>query len=132
MGGDLAEKELKKEQLEINTPGEILCAEMSAEESADEDGMECLRSAAEEQLRLYAANIAAALGKKALGGDLSSAKFLLAIVKEKPRPIRWRPRDGPTEAQRLAAEPQWEEPPADTSSECGNDAPDRDALAPGE
>jgi hypothetical protein len=128
----LAEKKLTKEQPEIAAPGEILCPEMRAEEIAGEDGMECLRSAAEEQLRLHAGEIASALGKKASGGDLSSAKFLLAVVKEKARPTRWGPRDGPTEAQRLAAEPQWEEPPADTSSECADEASDRDALAPGE
>jgi hypothetical protein len=120
VGGNLAEKELKQEQLEIDTPGEILCAEMRAEEYPEDGGLERLRSAAEEQLRLHAGEIAVALGKKALSGDSNSAKFLLAISKEKPRPVRWRPRDGPTEAQRLAAEPQWEEP-ADSSGDAGDD-----------
>jgi hypothetical protein len=123
----LAEEELTQEQFEIGTPGQILCPEIRAEEFADEDGLECLRKAAEEQLRLHAPNIAAALGKKAAGGDLNSAKLLLAITKEKPRPVRWRPRDGPTEAQRLAAEPQWEEPPADTPGETEDDDLDPDA-----
>jgi hypothetical protein len=122
----LAAKKLKQEQFEIPTTGEILCAEVSAEEFADQDGMECLRSAAEEQLRQNAGNIARALGKKAAGGDLNSAKFLVAITKEKARGNRWRPRDGPTEAQRLAAEPQWEEPPPDSSGESGDDYPDPD------
>jgi hypothetical protein len=132
VGENLAEKKLTRGNREIETTGEILCPEVRAQEFTDEDGMECLRSAAEEQLRLHGGEIAAAQGKKAVGGNLNSAKFLIAILKEKARPIRWRPRDGPTEAQRLAAEPPWEEPPAGTSSECADKASHQDALAPGE
>jgi hypothetical protein len=117
----LAETKQKQQQLEIATPGEILCAELRAKEFADDDGLECLRRAVEEQLRLHARKIAEALGKKAKDGDLNSLKLLLVITKEKARTIRWRPRDGPTEAQRLAAEPPWEEPPADASGECGDE-----------
>jgi hypothetical protein len=125
----LAETKQKQAQLEIATPGEILCAELRAEEFADDDGLECLRRAVEEQLRLHAEEIAEALGNKAKDGDLNSLKLLLVISKEKARPIRWRPRDGPTEAQRLAAEPEWEEPPTETSDEGSDDIPDQDALA---
>jgi hypothetical protein len=117
----LAETKQKQQQLEIATPGEILCAELRAKEFADDDALECLRRAIEEQLRLHAREIAEALGKKAKDGDVNSLKLLLVITKEKARTIRWRPRDGPTEAQRLAAEPPWEEPPADASGECGDE-----------
>ena len=68
MGEHLADKTLKQEQLEIDTPRETLSAQVDAEEFADDDGMDRL----------------------------------------------------------LAAEPQWQEPPADSSGECGSDNPDPD------
>jgi hypothetical protein len=82
--------------------------------------MERLRSAAEVQLRRNANKIVTAQGEKAAGGDLSSAKFLLQVIKDKPRSRRWRRRTEPSEAQRLASELPWREP--------STDAPASDSL----
>jgi hypothetical protein len=112
--------DFEPEKIAVDSPGEIL----GAEASAYEDGMECLRSAAEEQLRCLAGQIALALGKKAAGGDLNSAKFLLAVAKERTRKGPWLRRDGPSEAQRLAAEPRWVEPVTEPSAESEDDSAD--------
>jgi hypothetical protein len=110
-------KRKQQQENEQEASAEVISAEAGAEELPGEDGIDCLRIAAELQLRRYAGKIALALGKKAACGDLNSAKFLLAITKEKPRPGRSRRRDGPSEAQRLAAEPPWQEPPPDSSAD---------------
>jgi hypothetical protein len=107
-------KRRQKEDSARATPQEAIRAE--AEEPACEDAMECLRCAVEEQLRLNAGKIAKALAEKAACGDLNAAKLFLVVIKEKPRPRRSRRRDGPSEAQRLAAEPPWQEPPAELSA----------------
>jgi len=89
----------------------------AADELAGEDAIECLRSAVEEQLRRNAGKIARALAEKAACGDLNAAKLFLLLIKEKPQPRRSGRRDGPSEAQRLAAEPTWQEPRAELSAE---------------
>jgi hypothetical protein len=98
-------------------PEAAIRAEADADPPAEENGMECLRSAAEEQLRRNAKKIATALAAKAASGDLNCAKFLLLVTKENPKASPSRRRDGPSEAERLAAEPPWQEPPAEPSTE---------------
>ncbi len=119
-----ASRQRKKEKNEREAQGKAICAQADALELAGEEGLECLRSAAEEQLRRYAGKIALALGKKAARGDLNSAKFLLQVTKEKPRPGRSRRRDGPSEAQRLAAEPLWQDPLAEPLTKIGSEGID--------
>jgi hypothetical protein len=99
------------------TPEAAIRAEADVDAPAQENGMECLRSAAEEQLRRNATKIATALADKAASGDLNCAKFLLLVTKESPKTDPTRRRDGPSEAERLAAEPPWQEPPAESSTE---------------
>lgn len=98
-------------------PAVAIRAQADADAPAQENGMECLRSAAEEQLRRNAAKIATALANKAASGDLNSAKFLFLVTKEKPRMSLSRRRTGPSEAERLAAEPPWQEPCETPSTE---------------
>lgn len=115
-------RKLAKAKDELEAPDDAIRAEAAVVEASGEDAMECLRSAAEEQLRRYAPKIALALGKKAACGDLNSAKFLLQVTKEKAGPGRWRRRDAPSEAQRLAAEPQWQGPVPDLTDESSGDS----------
>jgi hypothetical protein len=76
-----------------------------------EDGFESLRVAADRQLGQNSDKIAAALGQKAADGDLNSAKFLVAVAGKKERKNTRKKRSGLSVAQKLALEPQWEEPP---------------------
>ncbi len=117
-------RQRKKVKNQCKAQEEAICAQADAIEPAAEDALECLRSAAQEQLRRYAGKIALALGKKAACGDLNSAKFLLQVTKEKPRPGRSRRRDGPSEAQRLAAEPLWQDPLAEPLTKIGSEGID--------
>lgn len=112
-----ATRQLKEEHNECEAAEGPIRAAADADEPAPEDGMECLRSAAEEQLRQNAGKIAKALAEKAACGDLNATKILFLVIKERPRSARWRRRTGPSEAQRLAAEPPWQEPPAEPSME---------------
>jgi hypothetical protein len=77
---------------------------------AGEDGFESLRAAADKQLGKHSGKIAEALGKKAADGDLNSAKFLVAVAEKKERKGARKKRRGLSVAERLALEPQWEEP----------------------
>ena len=125
-----AERKLQQEEDELAAPDDAICAEADADAMAGEGGMECLRTAADEQLRRNASKIASALAEKAACGDLNATKFLFLVTKEKPRPARWRRRSGPSEAQRLAAEPEWQEPSpgAPEMAMPEVDAPSIDAL----
>jgi len=52
------------------------------------------------------------LTRKALEGDLASAKVLVALADgKKPRAEQAKKRRGPSLAERLAAQPEWREPP---------------------
>jgi hypothetical protein len=56
--------------------------------------------------------LADVLTSQALAGDLASAKVLVALAEgKKPGPEPVKKRCGPGLAERLAAEPQWREPP---------------------
>jgi hypothetical protein len=119
LGGSMTAKQ-KRQQESGKVPEEAISTEVCAADPGCDDAMERLRSAAEVQLRRNANKIVAAQGEKAAGGDLSSAKFLLQVIKDKPRSRRWRTRTEPSEAQRLASEPPWREP--------STDAPASDSL----
>ncbi|HUA93003.1 MAG TPA: hypothetical protein VL991_10565 [Terracidiphilus sp.] len=85
--------------------------EPSGTESAEnEDGLESLRSAAHRQLGKNSNKIAETLGKRAAEGDLNSAKFLVAVVKENAGKASRKKRPGPSAVERLLLEPVWEEP----------------------
>jgi hypothetical protein len=103
--------------------GEEMDAEAGAVEASGADAMEYLRSAVEEQLLRNADKIATALAERAARGDLNAAKICLLLIKEKPRPGRWRRRDAPSEAQRLADGPQWQDPVPDPDLD-----PDQDPV----
>jgi hypothetical protein len=119
LGGSMTAKQ-KRQQESGKVPEEAISTEVCAADPGCDDAMERLRSAAEVQLRRNANKIVTAQGEKAAGGDLSSAKFLLQVIKDKPRSRRWRRRTEPSEAQRLASEPPWREP--------STDAPASDSL----
>jgi hypothetical protein len=101
--------------------GEEMDAEAGAVEASGADAMEYLRSAVEEQLLRNADKIATALAERAARGDLNAAKICLLLIKEKPRPGRWRRRDAPSEAQRLADGPQWQDPVPESDQDLGQD-----------
>jgi hypothetical protein len=108
-------------------PEDAVDAEAGAVEASGADAMEYLRSAVEEQLLRNADKIATALAERAARGDLNAAKICLLLIKEKPRPGRWRRRDAPSEAQRLADGPQWQDPVPDPDQDPVQDMdPDLD------
>jgi hypothetical protein len=76
------------------------------------DGAEQLRQAADLRVGWNSEKIADVLTEKALAGDLASAKALVALAEaKKPSPEPVKKRCGPSMAEQLAAEPQWQEPP---------------------
>jgi len=75
-------------------------------------GAERLRKAADKRVGTNSAKLADLLMKKALAGDMVSAKMLIALAEaKKPEPPK--KRKGPTVAQWWAAQPQWKGPPAE-------------------
>lgn len=95
------------------------------ETEANEDGFESMRSAADRQLGQNSRQIAEAFGKKAADGDLNSAKFLVAVAvaEKKASKTTRKKRHGPTEAQRLALEPQWVPPQTDAKPNPDDEEP---------
>ncbi len=73
------------------------------------DGVERLRQAANRRVERNFEKLADLLEKKALEGDLASAKTLVALAAgRKPVPDPVKKQRGLTYAQQLAREPQWE------------------------
>jgi DNA polymerase III gamma/tau subunit len=72
------------------------------------DGAERLRQAADKRLNEISEQLADLLKKKALDGDLASAKTLIGLAAAKkpiPEPVKKQPE--PSYADKLAKEPQW-------------------------
>lgn len=122
-GGPMRTEDQDPKDENTNTLSDGAGREASGESEANEDGFESLRDAADRELGKNSNIIAAAFGQKAAKGDLNSAKFLVAVaVTDKKRPKRARKkRRGLSVADRLALEPQWEEPP-ETNSETDSQA----------
>jgi len=77
--------------------------------TACKDGVEQLHQAADKQVYEISEKLAEMLKKKALKGDLASAKTLVGLAeRKKPQPEPKKKRRGPSMAERLAAEPEWE------------------------
>jgi hypothetical protein len=78
------------------------------ESPSRKDGAERLRQAANKRLNEISETLADLLKKKALEGDLASAKTLFGLAAgKKPIPEPVKKQRGLTHAQRLAREPQW-------------------------
>jgi len=90
--------------------------------AAPEDGAEQLRQAADRQVGLNSEKLADLLTKNALAGDLACARVLVGLA-ERKKPIpepRAEPRmaeRGPSQAEQLAAEPEWQGAPEDEEQE---------------
>jgi hypothetical protein len=122
-GGEQAGEQASQQTCEpaSQEPSQQLSQEGSDGCGESGNGFESMRSAVERQLGQNSRQIAEAFGKKAAGGDLNSAKFLVAVAvaEKKTKKTMRKKRDGPTEAQRLALEPQWQDPSA-TDTEAGS------------
>lgn len=78
---------------------------------ANQDGAEQLRQEADKQVGLNSEKLADLLAQKALEGDLASTKMLLGLAEnKKPRAKPGKKRRGPSLAEQLTAEPEWQEP----------------------
>jgi hypothetical protein len=77
--------------------------------AARKDGAEQLRQAADRRVSRISEKLADLLEGKALEGDLASTKVLFGLAERKqPIPAPVKRRRGPSPAERLAAEPQWQ------------------------
>jgi hypothetical protein len=75
--------------------------------AAVKDGAEQLRRAVDRRVGRNSERLAEVLTNKALEGDLAFAKAVVALADaKKPDPVK--KRRGPSWAERLTAEPQWE------------------------
>jgi hypothetical protein len=84
----------------------------NGEETAGKNGAEQLREAADMRVGMNSEELADLLTRKALEGDLASAKVLVGLAeRKKPQAESVKKRRGPGLAEQLAAEPQWKEPP---------------------
>ena len=80
------------------------------ENPSRKDGAERLRQAADKRVNEISEQLADLLKKKALEGDLASAKTLIGLAAaKKPIPERVKKRPEPSYAEKLANEPQWPE-----------------------
>ncbi len=84
------------------------------------DGAERLRQEADRRVGRNSKQLADLLTEKALGGDLASAKVLVGLAeRKKPRPEPVKKRRGPSEAELLAIEPEWQGELEEDSAETG-------------
>jgi hypothetical protein len=78
---------------------------------AGKDGAEQLKRAADKRVGRNSEVLADLLTKKALEGDLASARVLVGLAeRKKPREKQVKKRRGPSLAERLVAEPEWQGP----------------------
>ena len=78
--------------------------------AARKDGAEQLRQAADRRVGRISEQLADLLEEKALKGDLASTRVLFGLAEhKKPIPEPVKRRRGPSQAERWAAEPQWQE-----------------------
>jgi hypothetical protein len=84
------------------------------------DGAEQMRQAADRRVGRISEQLADMLEGKALKGDLNSAKVLFGLAeRKKPIPEPVKRRRGPSLAERLSAEPQWQGKEEDEETENG-------------
>ena len=77
--------------------------------TARKDGAEQLRQAADRRVSRISEKLADLLEGKALEGDLASTRVLFGLAERKqPIPAPVKRRRGPSPAERLAAQPQWQ------------------------
>jgi hypothetical protein len=82
------------------------------------NGAEQMRQAADRRVGRISEQLADLLEGKALKGDLNSAKVLFGLAeRKKPIPEPVKKRRGPSQAERWAAEPQWQEEEGTVDSE---------------
>ncbi|MGA7340408.1 MAG: hypothetical protein WBE72_09375 [Terracidiphilus sp.] len=116
-----------EQQQQTSKASENASEKADAGVAAAEDGMESFRSAAEMQLSIHGDKIAKLIGDKAALGDLNCAKLLVGVAKDKARKNTKKKKRGPSMAQRIAAEPPWEEPVPDPDAEISGWNGDPDA-----
>jgi len=88
------------------------------------DGAERLRQAADKRLNEISEQLADLLKRKALEGDLASAKTLIALAAaKKPIPEPVKKEDEPSYADKLAKEPKWVGEPEGLDLRYGDGSP---------
>jgi hypothetical protein len=82
----------------------------SRKKTTSEDGAERLRQAADKQVGKNSEKLVGLLAKKALEGDLASTRVLVGLAERKnPQAKPATKRHGTSQAERLVAEPEWQE-----------------------
>jgi hypothetical protein len=85
------------------------------------DGAERLRQEVDRLVGLNSDALAALLTNKALRGDVVTAKALVGLAEgKKPRPEPKKKRLGPSQAEQLRMEPEWQEDREEVSAETGS------------
>ncbi|MGD0522593.1 MAG: hypothetical protein ABSA48_15160 [Terracidiphilus sp.] len=93
----------------------------SREKTARKNGAERLRLAVDRRLGLNSETLAVLLTNKALRGDVVTTKALVEIAEgKKPRPEPKKKRRGPSLAEQLAMEPQWQDEQEEGCAETGS------------
>lgn len=88
------------------------------------DGAERLRQAADKRLNEISEQLADLLKRKALEGDLASAKTLIALAAaKKPIPEPVKKQSEPSYADKLSKEPQWKGEPEGLELGYGDGSP---------
>jgi hypothetical protein len=96
------------------------CERASRGKTARKDGVERLRREADKLVWRNSKKLASLLSANALKGSLASAKTLVGLAEgKKPLPEPVKKRLGPSLAEQLAAEPQWQGPPEDDEETGG-------------
>ena len=94
------------------------------ENPSHKDGAERLRQAADRRVGRNSEKLADLLTEKALGGDLASAKTLIALAAaKKPIPEPVKKEDEPSYADKLAKEPKWVGEPEGLDLRYGDGSP---------
>lgn len=83
-----------------------------------DDGAEQMRQAADLHVGLNSDTIASALAEKARAGDWASTKALMALAAGK-KPKAEKKKAGPTLAEWLAGQPEWENAQKDEKGKSG-------------
>lgn len=124
-------KELKSDKTRAKTGGATESERPKRarrEYASRKDGAERLRQAADKRVNQISEQLADLLKKKALEGDLASAKTLIGLSAAKkpiPEPVKKRPEF--SYAEKLANEPQWVGKAEDEDDDwrLGNGDPDQ-------
>jgi len=91
------------------------------------DGAEQLRLAVDRQVGLYSEELAIALRERAMGGDIVTARALVALAAgKKPRAEPAKKRRWPTYAMELAADTPWKGDMEEGSAEMGEGGVERE------